>query len=25
VTWYLTTCPDGTSSADDGGTCAGHL
>jgi phospholipase C len=25
VTWSSTTCPDGTSSNNDGGTCAGHL
>jgi hypothetical protein len=25
VHWSNTTCPDGTSSNDDGGTCAGHL
>ena len=25
VTWDRTTCPDGTSSDDNGGTCAGHL
>jgi DNA-binding beta-propeller fold protein YncE len=25
VTWSQTTCPDGTTSNDDGGTCVGHL
>jgi hypothetical protein len=25
VTWSHTTCPDGTSSDDDGGSCKGHL
>ena len=25
VVWRRTTCPDGTGSDDDGGTCAGHL
>ena len=25
VTWSNTTCPDGTNSNNDGGTCAGHL
>jgi hypothetical protein len=25
VTWSDTTCPDGTNSNNDGGTCAGHL
>jgi phospholipase C len=25
VTWSNTTCPDGTSSSSDGGSCAGHL
>jgi hypothetical protein len=25
VTWSATTCPDGTNSAADGGTCLGHL
>ena len=25
VVWSATTCPDGTTSNDDGGTCAGNL
>jgi len=25
VTWSATTCPDGTNSDADGGSCAGHL
>jgi hypothetical protein len=25
VTWSNTTCPDGTNSNNDGGTCTGHL
>ena len=25
VSWVQTTCPDGTNSSSDGGTCIGHL
>jgi hypothetical protein len=25
VTWFFTTCPDGTTSNNNGGTCFGHL
>jgi hypothetical protein len=25
VAWANTTCPDGTNSNNDGGTCVGHL
>jgi uncharacterized protein YjbI with pentapeptide repeats len=25
VVWSKTTCPDGTTSTNDGGTCVGHL